>query len=130
MTDFHGPVYHSDGHKSAAPSKGKRVVVIGACNSGADMCQDFVAKGAAEVTMVQRSATCVLSARSAETLLFRPGYPAHYTAARRGPGEQFDSAGAGTRARAWDHAATEGDGPGNAGWFGEGGDEAEVGGHP
>ncbi|KAJ7052265.1 FAD/NAD(P)-binding domain-containing protein [Mycena amicta] len=80
MSHFRGTMYHSDEHKGAAPFAGKRVVVVGACNSGADMCQDFVLKGAAEVTMVQRSATCVLSARTADTALFRGQYPLQYSA--------------------------------------------------
>ncbi|KAJ7052247.1 FAD/NAD(P)-binding domain-containing protein [Mycena amicta] len=81
MSHFRGTMYHSDEHKGAAPFAGKRVVVVGACNSGADMCQDFVLKGAAEVTMVQRSATCVLSARTADIALFRAQYPPQYSAA-------------------------------------------------
>ncbi|KAJ7683315.1 FAD/NAD(P)-binding domain-containing protein [Mycena rosella] len=70
MNLFAGPLYHSDDHKGAAPFKGKRVIVIGACNAGADICQDFVAKGAAEVTMVQRSATCVISSSTVDKALF------------------------------------------------------------
>ncbi|KAJ6569844.1 FAD/NAD(P)-binding domain-containing protein [Mycena vulgaris] len=61
---FSGSLYHSDNHKGAGPFKGKRVIVVGGCNAGADICQDFVLKGAAEVTMVQRGATC--------TVLFAP----------------------------------------------------------
>ncbi|KAF7314122.1 hypothetical protein HMN09_00571300 [Mycena chlorophos] len=81
MDTFKGTVYHSDAHKGAAPFKGKNVVVVGACNSGADMCIDFVLKGAANVTMVQRSATCVLSARVADAVLFRRNYPPTYSLA-------------------------------------------------
>ncbi|KAJ7092874.1 FAD/NAD(P)-binding domain-containing protein [Mycena belliarum] len=72
IDSFRGPVYHSDDHKGAAPFEGKNVIVVGGCNAGADMCKDFVHKGAAEVTMVQRSATCVVSARTADELMFRP----------------------------------------------------------
>ncbi|KAJ7263964.1 FAD/NAD(P)-binding domain-containing protein [Mycena rebaudengoi] len=79
MESFKGQMYHSDEHRGAAPFKSKRVVVIGACNAGADMCQDFVLKGAAEVTMVQRSATCVLAASTADEALFRDAYPPHYS---------------------------------------------------
>ncbi|KAF7314123.1 hypothetical protein HMN09_00571400 [Mycena chlorophos] len=79
MDEFQGTIYHSDAHKGAAPFKGKRVVVVGACNSGGDMCQDFVLKGASEVTMVQRSATCVLSMRVADNVLFRRSYPPAYS---------------------------------------------------
>ncbi|KAJ7111319.1 FAD/NAD(P)-binding domain-containing protein [Mycena epipterygia] len=72
MDSFLGPLYHSDMHKGAAPFKGKRVIVVGACNASGDICQDFVLKGAAEVTMVQRSATCVISSRTADKVLFSP----------------------------------------------------------
>ncbi|KAJ7617323.1 FAD/NAD(P)-binding domain-containing protein [Roridomyces roridus] len=54
MDTFKGKIYHSDQHKGAAPYKGKRAVVIGACNAAIDVSEDFV-------TMVQRSATCVFS---------------------------------------------------------------------
>ncbi|KAJ7613123.1 FAD/NAD(P)-binding domain-containing protein, partial [Roridomyces roridus] len=61
MGTFKGKIYHSDQHKGAAPFKGKRAVVVGACNAAIDVSEDFVFKGASEVTMVQRSATCIFS---------------------------------------------------------------------
>ncbi|EED82794.1 predicted protein [Postia placenta Mad-698-R] len=67
---FIGLVYHSDDHRGATPFKGKRAVVVGACNAAADMCIDFFAKGAHSVTMIQRSATCVISANAADTLVY------------------------------------------------------------
>ncbi|OAX32752.1 FAD/NAD(P)-binding domain-containing protein [Rhizopogon vinicolor AM-OR11-026] len=70
MDDFQGTLYHSDFHKDAEQFRGKRVVVIGACNAGGDMCRDFVAHGAAEVTIVQRSATCLVSTAAAEKAHF------------------------------------------------------------
>jgi hypothetical protein len=45
-------------------NKGKKAVVIGACNSSMDICQDYVEKGY-DVTMVQRSSTFVISSASA-----------------------------------------------------------------
>ncbi|KAJ7754845.1 FAD/NAD(P)-binding domain-containing protein [Mycena metata] len=66
IDSFAGVLYHSDNHKGGAPFKGKRVVVVGACNAAGDICKDFVHKGAAEVTMVQRSATCVISETAAK----------------------------------------------------------------
>ncbi|KAJ7683314.1 FAD/NAD(P)-binding domain-containing protein [Mycena rosella] len=72
MDSFSGPLYHSDSHKGAAPFKGKKVIVVGGCNAGADICKDFVLKGAEEVTMVQRGATCVISASTADKILFSP----------------------------------------------------------
>ncbi|KAJ7506977.1 FAD/NAD(P)-binding domain-containing protein [Mycena galericulata] len=87
MDSFAGPLYHSDDHKGAAPFKGKRVIVVGACNAGADICQDFVLKGAAEVTMVQRGATCVISAKTADKFLFS------LTSSERVPIEDTDFVG-------------------------------------
>ncbi|KAF7362778.1 Flavin-containing monooxygenase YUCCA9 [Mycena venus] len=59
-------------------SWGKRTLVVGAGNSSADICQDLAFHGAAEVTMLQRSSTCVVSADSvAQTLerLWPPHVP-------------------------------------------------------
>ncbi|KAJ5895074.1 hypothetical protein N7495_006765 [Penicillium taxi] len=44
-------------------AKGKKAVVIGSCNSGHDIAQDYFEKGY-DVTMVQRSSTCVVSSKS------------------------------------------------------------------
>ncbi|KAJ7790745.1 FAD/NAD(P)-binding domain-containing protein [Mycena olivaceomarginata] len=70
MDSFAGLLYHSDSHTGAALFKGKRVIVVGACNAAGDICHDFVNKGAAEVTMIQRSATCVISSAAADKALF------------------------------------------------------------
>lgn len=43
--------------------KGKRAIIVGCCNSGHDISQDFYEKGY-EVTMVQRSSTCVISSKA------------------------------------------------------------------
>ncbi|KAL4738358.1 hypothetical protein BDV11DRAFT_216026 [Aspergillus similis] len=43
--------------------RGKKAVVIGSCNSGHDIAQDFHEKGY-DVTMVQRSTTCVISSEA------------------------------------------------------------------
>lgn len=58
---FRGQVMHSSRYPGGAHFAGKRAVVVGAGNSAIDICQDLVLKGAAEVTMVQRSATCVVA---------------------------------------------------------------------
>ncbi|EIW81802.1 FAD/NAD(P)-binding domain-containing protein [Coniophora puteana RWD-64-598 SS2] len=71
---FEGDMYHSDLHPGAVKYKGKKVVVIGAGNAAADVCQDFVSKGAASTTLVQRSATCIASLKWSETR-FGPAYP-------------------------------------------------------
>ncbi|KZT03130.1 FAD/NAD(P)-binding domain-containing protein [Laetiporus sulphureus 93-53] len=67
---FKGVLYHSDQHRGAAPYRGKRVVVVGSCNAGHDLCIDFFAKGAESVTMVQRSPTCVMAASTADRIIF------------------------------------------------------------
>lgn len=58
--------------------KGKKAVVIGACNSSMDICQDYVEKGY-DVTMVQRSSTFVISSEStlkvALGVLYEEGSP-------------------------------------------------------
>ncbi|PLB54696.1 putative flavo protein [Aspergillus steynii IBT 23096] len=52
---------HSSDFPGADPnSRGKKAVVVGACNSGHDIAQDYYEKGY-EVTIVQRSSTCVVS---------------------------------------------------------------------
>ncbi|KAI0650323.1 FAD/NAD-P-binding domain-containing protein [Trametes meyenii] len=58
---FEGTTLHSSEYTGADPFVGKRVVVIGAGNSSIDICQNLALNGAASVTMVQRSPTCVLS---------------------------------------------------------------------
>ncbi|KAI0677130.1 dimethylaniline monooxygenase (N-oxide-forming) [Trametes maxima] len=71
VANFQGTVMHSQQFAGGAPHAGKRVVVIGAGNSAIDVCQDLVLRGAGEVTMVQRSATCVLSREYVSELLKR-----------------------------------------------------------
>jgi thioredoxin reductase len=65
MEDFKGDrMCHSSEFAGADPkSKGKKAVVVGSCNSGHDIAQDFFEKGY-DVTMVQRSSTCVVSSHS------------------------------------------------------------------
>jgi thioredoxin reductase len=72
MDEFQGALYHSNFHKDAEKFRGKRVVVVGAGNSSVDICEDFVAHGAAEVTMVQRSASCVISLTTLEKIFKSP----------------------------------------------------------
>lgn len=55
---------HSSEFKGAnVDGKSKKVIVVGSCNSGHDICQDFYEKGY-DVTMVQRSSTCVISSEA------------------------------------------------------------------
>lgn len=64
LNSFTGEKLHSSEFHGAAPYKGKRVVVIGAGNSSADICQDCCFQGAASVTMVQRSSTTIMKNES------------------------------------------------------------------
>lgn len=57
---FTGMVCHSSQYTTAEPWAGKKAVVVGACNSGHDIAQDLYEAGA-DVTMVQRSSTHVIS---------------------------------------------------------------------
>ncbi|KAE8163682.1 hypothetical protein BDV40DRAFT_133871 [Aspergillus tamarii] len=57
-------ICHSSEFPGADPnSKGKKAVVVGSCNSGHDIAHDYFEKGY-DVTMVQRSSTCVVSSGS------------------------------------------------------------------
>lgn len=58
---FAGVVLHAAEFVEAAPFAGKRAIVVGAGNSSIDICQDLATGGAASVTMVQRSQTCVVA---------------------------------------------------------------------
>lgn len=65
---FKGKVLHSSNFKTARDFLGKKAVVVGACNSGHDIAQDFTKHGI-DVTMYQRSSTYVLSAKTIALLL-------------------------------------------------------------
>ncbi|KAF9257937.1 FAD/NAD(P)-binding domain-containing protein [Marasmius fiardii PR-910] len=66
--NFKGKIYHSSEFKSARNHKGEKALVVGACNSGHDIAQDFVRQGI-DVTMYQRSSTYVISAAAIAMLL-------------------------------------------------------------
>ncbi|KAJ6599793.1 dimethylaniline monooxygenase [Mycena vulgaris] len=68
---FKGITIHAGYYHGGAPFAGKRVIVVGAGNSAADICQDVSFHGARSVTMVQRSSTCVVSADTARAALER-----------------------------------------------------------
>jgi cation diffusion facilitator CzcD-associated flavoprotein CzcO len=65
MNDFKGDrLCHSSEFAGAKPnSQGKKAVVVGCCNSGHDIAQDFYEKGY-DITIVQRSTTCVISSEA------------------------------------------------------------------
>lgn len=64
MDSFRGLLCHSSEFSGAIPnSKGRRAIVVGSCNSGHDIAQEYYENGY-DVTMVQRSTTCVVSSHS------------------------------------------------------------------
>jgi cation diffusion facilitator CzcD-associated flavoprotein CzcO len=65
VENFQGRVLcHSSEFQGAREgNKGSKAVVIGCCNSAHDIAQDYFEKGY-DVTMVQRSSTCVVSTKS------------------------------------------------------------------
>jgi putative flavoprotein involved in K+ transport len=61
---FRGDLHHSAQHPGPDRYKGKRAVVIGSNNSAFDICAALWERGAASVTMVQRSATHIVKSDS------------------------------------------------------------------
>lgn len=58
LTKFRGPLIHSAAFRNAKGSKGKKVVIVGACNSAQDAARDYLLNGA-DVTIIQRSSTSI-----------------------------------------------------------------------
>jgi putative flavoprotein involved in K+ transport len=58
---FEGRICHSSEHDGGEASRGKHCVVLGANNSAHDIAADLWEHGAAEVTMIQRSSTVVVT---------------------------------------------------------------------
>ncbi|KAJ3520841.1 hypothetical protein NM688_g9105 [Phlebia brevispora] len=71
--DFQGQVLHSTSHHSARDHLGKKVFIIGACNSAHDIASDYVEHGV-DVTIFQRSSTFVMSVKEAIPRLLKPLY--------------------------------------------------------
>ena len=65
---FQGVQLHSSAFDSAVPWRGKRCVVVGSNNSAHDICVGLWENEAAEVTMVQRSATMVARSETLQEL--------------------------------------------------------------
>ena len=66
QSEFKGEVYHGSQHQDASLSghvTSKKVVVVGTGNSGHDIAQNFYENGA-NVTMIQRRGTYVISAKT------------------------------------------------------------------
>jgi putative flavoprotein involved in K+ transport len=71
LKNFAGKVVHSSGYDDGENWKGKRALVIGTGNSGHDIAQDLYSSGA-QVTLVQRSSTLVVSIEPSAQLVYTP----------------------------------------------------------
>ena len=66
LQEFRGAVRHSGGYGSGLEWRGKRALVLGTGTSGHDVAQDLCVSGAAEVALIQRSPTLVVSLKEAQ----------------------------------------------------------------
>ena len=67
--NFQGEIITSQEYRSDRDAAGRRVVVVGTGSSGHDIAQDYVVHGA-DVTMVQRSSTCVMNVETTNSLAY------------------------------------------------------------
>ncbi|MBA2935286.1 NAD(P)/FAD-dependent oxidoreductase [Sphingomonas sp. CGMCC 1.13654] len=67
---FKGEVVHSSEFQDGALYKGKSAIVVGTGNSGHDIAQDLLVKGAKEVAMLQRGPTCVISLKPGAAMIY------------------------------------------------------------
>ena len=76
LRDFAGTVMHSGAYTEGSAWRGKRALVLGTGNSGHDVAQDLHASGA-EVSMIQRSPTYVVSLAEAQSVyaIYKEGVP-------------------------------------------------------
>jgi putative flavoprotein involved in K+ transport len=70
---FAGAIYHSSEYPGSEEYAGKKAVVVGSNNSAFDIAADLFIHGT-DVTMVQRSSTCVIRSDSMVELVNRPLY--------------------------------------------------------
>lgn len=70
LENYRGRVLHSSEFTSGEAFRGKRVVVFGTGNSGHDIAQEVHNHGAHELSIVQRSPTCVLSLQPSGTMVY------------------------------------------------------------
>ena len=66
LCEFQGAVRHSGDYGSGLDWHGKRALVLGTGTSGHDVAQDLCVSGAAEVTVIQRSPSLVVSLKEAQ----------------------------------------------------------------
>ncbi|KAJ3809772.1 FAD/NAD-P-binding domain-containing protein [Lentinula aff. lateritia] len=83
---FKGQILHSDDYTGGPQFIGKRVVVVGTGNSGADIALDLHVRGARSVTLLQRSVTCVQASETVNGItdqFWRPDVPTEVADYRR-----------------------------------------------
>lgn len=71
LKDFSGTVMHSSRYTDGEEWAGKKALVIGTGNSGHDIAQDLHSSGA-NVTLVQRSSTLIVSIEPSAQLVYAP----------------------------------------------------------
>ena len=71
LKNFKGTVIHSSQYTDGEEWKGKKAIVVGTGNSGHDIAQDLHSSGA-EVTLVQRSSTLIVSIEPSAQLVYAP----------------------------------------------------------
>jgi putative flavoprotein involved in K+ transport len=71
LKDFQGKVMHSSQYDDGEHWKGKRAIIVGTGNSGHDIAQDLHSSGA-DVTLVQRSSTLIVSIEPSAQLVYTP----------------------------------------------------------
>ncbi|BFZ55340.1 hypothetical protein PYCC9005_002380 [Savitreella phatthalungensis] len=71
--EFEGKICHSSQHTTGKDFSGKKAVVVGCCNSGHDIAHDFYEQGA-DVTIIQRSSTYIMSSENGLRILFEGLY--------------------------------------------------------
>jgi putative flavoprotein involved in K+ transport len=71
LKNFTGTVIHSSQYTDGEEWKDKKALVIGTGNSGHDIAQDLCSSGA-EVTLVQRSSTLIVSIEPSAQLVYTP----------------------------------------------------------
>jgi putative flavoprotein involved in K+ transport len=71
--EFGGTLEHSSTYKGGQPVTGTHAIVVGCCNSGHDIAQSLYEQGA-DVTIVQRSSTYVMTSGNGIKVLFAGTY--------------------------------------------------------
>src|SRR5260370_21805755 len=71
LKNFTGTVIHSSQYTDGEEWRGKKALVIGTGNSGHDIAQDLHSSGA-DVTLVQRSSTLIVSIEPSAQLVYAP----------------------------------------------------------